>query len=264
MTTSRALIIDTAGFVYYRRANFTRRATGAVPREQWVKLRSDGTAVDTIDVPSFAQSPATLSATSPSGNSRTSTGVPFAARQVFAFSRLGYFVTAVPDRYAFEILASGRSVLSVRRDVERTPVAARERDSARRYIEENMKRVEPLWRWNGPEIPRTKAHFNNILIGDDGRIWIPIVPESGPRPGSVSGMGGRGGSVGTAPPRPPPDPGPSRPALYDVFEPDGTYLGQVETPPRFASVFRRGNHIWGVELDEDDVPYVKRYRIVWP
>jgi hypothetical protein len=48
-----------------------------------------------------------------------------------------------------------------------------------------------------------------------------------------------------------------------VFEPDGTYLGQVETPPRFGTAVRRGDHVWGVELDEDDVPYVKRYRIVW-
>jgi hypothetical protein len=54
-----------------------------------------------------------------------------------------------------------------------------------------------------------------------------------------------------------------RPALYDLFEPDGTYLGQVQVPARVSTMVRRGDHIWGIAFDEDDVATVKRYRIAW-
>jgi hypothetical protein len=48
-----------------------------------------------------------------------------------------------------------------------------------------------------------------------------------------------------------------------VFEPDGTWLGQVEIPPRVSTMVRRGDLVWGVGYDEDDVATVRRYRIVW-
>jgi len=54
-----------------------------------------------------------------------------------------------------------------------------------------------------------------------------------------------------------------RPALYDVFEPNGAYVGQVEVPPRVSTVVRRGDYVWGVEFDDDDVQRVVRFRIVW-
>jgi hypothetical protein len=60
-----------------------------------------------------------------------------------------------------------------------------------------------------------------------------------------------------------PDAPPPQPALYDVFEPDGRFLGQVRIPPKVTTVLRRGDHIWAVQLDEDDVPRIKRYRINW-
>ena len=51
--------------------------------------------------------------------------------------------------------------------------------------------------------------------------------------------------------------------VYDAIEPDGTYLGQVEVPAGVVSFVRRGDQVWGVEFDEDDVPRVARYRIAW-
>ena len=52
---------------------------------------------------------------------------------------------------------------------------------------------------------------------------------------------------------------------YDVFEPDGTYLGVVHAPDEFTR-FRLpvfdGDHVWAVTRDELDVERVVRYRIV--
>ena len=54
------------------------------------------------------------------------------------------------------------------------------------------------------------------------------------------------------------------PLRYDIFEPDGTYLGAVAPPDGFeynkAPVFD-GDHVWAVTQDELGVERVVRYRI---
>jgi hypothetical protein len=37
----------------------------------------------------------------------------------------------------------------------------------------------------------------------------------------------------------------------------------VQVPARVSSVIRRGDHVWAVAVDENDVPRLKRYRIAW-
>ena len=75
---------------------------------------------------------------------------------------------------------------------------------------------------------------------------------------------GRNGA-GAPPPRrnTPAQPVKRRPALYDVFEPSGAFIGAVEIPPGVSTVLRRGNHVWAVAYNDDDVAFVKRYRINW-
>ena len=55
------------------------------------------------------------------------------------------------------------------------------------------------------------------------------------------------------------------PAVFDVFEGDGTYLGVVRTPPDFRvspKPVTRGDHVWAITRDELDVPTIVRFRIV--
>lgn len=126
-----------------------------------------------------------------------------------------------------------------------------------------MRQTNPSWTWNGPDIPETKPLYEDLQVALDGRIWIAILPEVSTRIGSSS-IGGGIGQPGTsrAPAQGPPPP-PPRPALYDVFEPDGQYLGQVQVPAKVSSVVRRGDQVWAVAFDDDDVPRIKRYRIAW-
>lgn len=55
------------------------------------------------------------------------------------------------------------------------------------------------------------------------------------------------------------------PVVFDVFDPDGRYLGEVRAPEGFSlnpSPYIRGDRVWAVVRDELDVSYVVRFRVV--
>ena len=257
LVTSRSLVVDSTGQIYVRRQLLDRQKPGNA-RSVWLRMKTNG-AADTIAVPDLGVTTPTVSARST--NSSSSSNVPFAPRAITSFSPPGYFVTAFPSRYAFELrpVGSAHQIVSIRRSVEARRVSAEERSAARSRIEAQMRVTDPGWNWNGPEIPRTKPFFENIAIGADGRIWVAVIPEVAARRGSV-GIGG-----GVISPRAPAGtkPLPPAPALYDVYEANGTFLGEVAVPPRVNLAFRRGDYVWGTAYDEDDVTTVRRYRIAW-
>ena len=259
-TYSRALMVDTSGRIVTRKMIFTRDMMNRPT--VWVRFAANGDLVDTAFAPASSKTEGVVSATS--GPASVSDRVPYAPRRLVAMSPLGYFVAGYPDRYAFEIHQPRGPVVSVRRDVKPEPVSRSERAEGRKKIEDRMRETNPAWTWNGPDIPDTKPLYEDLQVALDGRIWVAIVPEVSPRVGSISSGGGGVGPPGASRPRPdgPPPPLP-RPALYDVFEPDGQYLGQVQVPPRVSSVVRRGDQVWAIAVDENDVPRIKRYRIAW-
>jgi len=256
---SRALLVDTAGIVVTRKTIFSRDFNNRPT--VWVRFRPDGSLIDTIQAPPAPRESPSISVTR--ANSSMSVPLPFSPRRVVIMSPLGYMVAGFPDRYAFEIHEPGKAVVSVRRDVKPEAVSRAEGSEARREIEERMRTTDPTWSWNGPDIPDTKPLYSDIHLGLDGRIWVALVPEGGPRIGSTSMSMGIGNPGGARRPPPSPERAPSKPALYDVFEPDGRYLGQVQVPARVSSVVRRGDHVWAVAFDAEDVPRIKRYRIAW-
>ena len=48
---------------------------------------------------------------------------------------------------------------------------------------------------------------------------------------------------------------------WDVFQPDGRYLGRITASRLFRPYVMKGNTVWGVMLDEDDVPTIVKMRI---
>ena len=258
-TYSRALMVDTAGRFVTRKVLFSRDM-----KERptvWLRFSPDGNPIDTITAPPSPYAAATVSATS--GRVSVSHDVPFAPKRFIAMSPLGSMIAGYPNRYAFEIHHPGRPVVSVRRDVRPEPVSRGERSEARKEIEDRMRKTDPTWSWNGPDIPDTKPFYQDLQVALDGRIWVAVIPEVSARVGSISSGGGGVGPPTNRPRIEGPPPPPPRPALYDVFEADGQYLGQVQVPARVSSVVRRGDHVWAVAFDESDVPRIKRYRIAW-
>ena len=54
------------------------------------------------------------------------------------------------------------------------------------------------------------------------------------------------------------------PVAFDIFEPDGRYLGMVRAPEGFARYprpYMRGDTVWAVVRGELEVPYMVRFNI---
>jgi sugar lactone lactonase YvrE len=49
--------------------------------------------------------------------------------------------------------------------------------------------------------------------------------------------------------------------LFDVFDPDGRYLGEVSAPLSLQTVLIRGTALYATATDEDDAPVIVRFRI---
>ncbi len=98
-------------------------------------------------------------------------------------------------------------------------------------------------------IPERKPAFKEIHVGDDGRIWLQRYVAA---------------EKHAVPAREPGDERPlfpwREPQVFDVFESDGTFLGNIAIPRSTRILFRRGSQLWGVYTD-DSGEHVVRLRI---
>jgi hypothetical protein len=283
-TGQNMLIVSDAGIVHLR-MTFPRLGTGVPSQSGYIRLRADGSVIDTIPAPEFPPPAVRFTATRTSadgGTSSSSIGLPFSPLHISGFSTGGYFVTANTGRYAIDLRVppaqsrmwrEGDPVISIRRTAPPIAVNDAERADRRKRIEEQLRQLEPNWQWNGPEIPRVKPPVKSLRFGLDGRIWVLLSqpserfdPATDPSAATTSmGGGGGGRAAGAGAPAAPVS---SRlpwrePVLYDVYEPDGAYIGQVGVPYNISISATRGDYAWGVESDEDGVQSVHRFRITW-
>lgn len=241
--SSRTFAIDHDGY-YYVKTTIFAEGRGPQSGEDWpmgfLKVAFGGAVVDTIPLPPAPSDGFVLmGAEGPMYD--------FARRVRYAWSPLGYLVAGHNRTYSFDLLRPDQPVLRIVRDVEPVQMKAGERSQWRAwatYFSERSGKTYP--------IPRTKPPFRDIYIGDDGRIWIDRYTEAVQRE-----------------PRPRDDDRPEQPPLtwleprtFDVFEPDGVFLGTVVGPPQTELLLWKGDFVWGVERGPSDEPYVVRFRIV--
>ncbi len=183
--------------------------------------------------------------------------VPFSAQETWTFRALGYMGGRVATRYSFDLLIAPDHTLRIERlNWQPVPVLADEKTERERMMNANMRQTQPNWRWNGPPIPDAKPPYNGFYVGAHGRIWVrlhqeayqiePVEPERELAPGEI------------------PEHTWLEPVAFDVFEPNGRYLGMVRAPNGFSfypTPVIRGDTVWAVVRDDLDVPYITRFHI---
>jgi hypothetical protein len=118
-------------------------------------------------------------------------------------------ISGLGDRLRVDVLRPDGSVVRIERDADAVPASTEECDSAERRIERRMQMADPGRRWSGPPIPSRKQAFTGLFAGTDSRIWMR------PSPAVAEGT-------------------PSR-ILFDVYQADGRYLGEVNAPAGLVS-----------------------------
>ncbi|MEP7324786.1 MAG: 6-bladed beta-propeller [Gemmatimonadota bacterium] len=125
----------------------------------------------------------------------------------------------------------GDTVRIIRKESAGVPVTGAERDSAIALV----RKVAEGASFDEGRIPRVKPVLERVLVDDSGYVYA-MTPEP----------------TGTT---------------FDVFDPNGRYLGGMHTPRRVGPwrqlapmIVKRGK-MWAVVVDEDDVPRVVQWRV---
>lgn len=174
-------------------------------------------------------------------------GGPYSVERYWSWHPDGYFVVGVSDEYSLEAHRPD-GVLRIRRDVEELPVHPEEAEAVRRSFEWMAR--QPQYRPpEGEWVPSTMPPFRGITVARDGRIWVrrnthPIELPVEARPGG------------------PPPVGFAQPYLYDVFEADGTYLGEIRFPRDFEPHLFEEGYVWGVRRGALEEQYVVRLSVM--
>ncbi len=182
-----------------------------------------GMVVDTVDVPTRDIEAPFVEVRNEGSISRNT--VPFTSGERWALTPEGTPIYLFTGRPRWERWNPDGTILAVERVAEAAPVAPGERADHRERITRGFRRIDPAWRWQGIDIPDTKPFFRGITVGVDGSVWLyrhvqatevenpdwtPMSPEGTPR------------TVW------------QEPDIFDVFDPDGRYMGPVSFPEGFV------------------------------
>jgi hypothetical protein len=248
--TSTPMHVDTLGRTYT--SVIADRIEGQMFSVGYQRFGADGSIQDTIrrPRPDFQTQP--LTARSADGSSISATSVPFSPGIQWTLDRAGNVVWGITSDYAIHTLREGRP-FRITRTIEAVPVQAAEKAAAEERVLRNMRRTQPGWSWQGSAIPDAKPFFGTLTVAHDGRIWVQVRQPGARQPADPAAE--------REPGAPPPIDQWPEPPVYDVFEPDGTWLARIHAPERFVPMYVREDHVWGMQRDEYDVNYVVRMRI---
>lgn len=237
--TNNAMVRDTADHLYLKIL-----LSPPQPNRPWniglLHLDAEGQIVDSIAVPTMADEP-------------TDAGGVYLPGKLWEWSPLRALVVGVNVAYRFDIRPVVGPVVRVERDVPPVDVLPEERA-------ELEARNEWLRTYQGrfmtaevQSVPTTKPPYRGFLIGGDGRVWVRR---------HVTAVKVREGTPGT--PERPPTTSYGEPWVYDVFEPNGTYLGEVRAPEGTSVWLVHRDTAWGTREGADGELLVVRLQLDRP
>ncbi|HXF95250.1 MAG TPA: 6-bladed beta-propeller [Gemmatimonadales bacterium] len=160
--------------------------------------------------------------------------VPFTPALSWIFDPRGYVWFGITAPYRiYQRRLEGDTVRVIERAYEPLPVTSEDRDSVIARLDWFTKQGGKV---DASRIPRVKPAFDSFFLDDRGYLWVdPVTPKE--------------------------DEG----RVFDVFDPDGRYLGRARANVRLAGqpVFR-GDYLHATTEDESGIPYVIRARIIRP
>lgn len=250
--TSNGLYTDRDGTLYLRRPVTPPREGEILGRMGLVRLGPDGAFTDSL-VPPDLDVPREVYVAEQEGG-RSSMSSRYAPNYAWAWRPEGSFVVGHGGRHELIVERQGARPLVIRRESEAIPVPAEELAQEEASIRWAMRQTEPGWSWHGPPLPTTKAPLVGLTVDRSGRIWAQVAAPSEPIPEA---------ELPVVRDTTRPIVRFRMPVVYELFSPDGDYLGQVALPPRTRLVEADGEQLWAVVLDENDIPGIARFRIAF-
>lgn len=164
------------------------------------------------------------------------------------------FVHATNDAYRLEIVRGGETVRIIRKEHTASRVGPAEKEAAREMMrglfEENGVPPGVVEQFmESVTVADRYPAFSTLMAGPRGTILVQRVREIAPDTG--------GGDA-------PLDPRDLGAPEWDVFDPEGRFLGTVSLPERFTPMTWRGDRVFGVQRGALDVPSVVGLEIVDP
>lgn len=229
----QGLVVDGMDHVYVQILTGTFASDEPLPTG-YLHLSPKGETIDTIQPPRFPNEPDAASFR------------PFGPSKVTGMTPLGHLIVGLNDEYRFDIRAPDGSVVRVERDYE--PVGLLRGEKA------DWQAIFDWFDENQPfreigAVPDSKPPYAEFLSAQDGRIWVRRRVEAYNRDDEDAPSQEAN--------RPPPIMWEER-SVYDVFELDGTYLGEVRFPLDATPLFIRADTAWGVYHGEFDEQYIAR------
>jgi hypothetical protein len=249
-STSNGLVTDESGTLYLRRPVTDPREGEILGRMGLVRLLEGGAFGDSLAPPDLPVQREVYVA-SVEGNT-SATGSRHAPNFYWSWTPNGEFVAAHGGNYEIVVARNGAKPLVIRRTMSPVVIDQEERDWEERHILWNMRQTDPRWSWQGPPLPTTKAPMRGMNVSRDGRIWVQVAVASDTIPEAER-------PVYTDSLRPVPRH--QTASVYEVFSATGEFLGRVAMPRRARFIEADGNVVWGIDLDENDMPAVTRWRV---
>ncbi|MES2305268.1 MAG: 6-bladed beta-propeller [Gemmatimonadota bacterium] len=165
----------------------------------------------------------------------TTMGIPFTPDMMKVVHPAGYIWCAYGSTYTvYRIgLEKGDTLGVIRGEAPALPIPASVRDAAIANIKEIASKYgEPNYSPAG--IPTSYPRLHELQIDDRDRIWVGLTPVGTPE------------------------------ARYDVYSADGKLVAKASIPSRlkgYLSFVFRGDKLYALAQDADDVPLVMRFRI---
>ncbi len=238
--TNRAMYVDTADHIYTRVAAGLMQPGEPMPPIGLMRLSPRGEILDTILAPSFPEEPTGMAGL-------------MAPTKIWDFHRDGYPIVGVSDRYIIE-LRKPEGTVRIEKTGERIAVRPEEKTEhealAAQFANRPGVRSLPM-----QPLPNVKPFFRAIYAGEDGTIWVRLHREAirrDPPPG------------GATEPNAPPQRLWIEPTVFDVFESDGTYLGEVRVPQGTTLYTYSRDRVWATREGEQGEILVTRLRLVEP